>query len=200
MVHYMVQPSIQWKCFLSLIRSNTFPNQILSTESSTETLSNWATAAWTTSKPSALTSTKLTWTNPQNPLKGVFGNFVVKAISHVVQPLSVTTADGISIQLLTNGPSRGNTGGSVFGRIKDGTLSYEAGSWARCFLFVLSRIGTSRSSPVASALGCWNNEIPVPWKASLAKEELGLWSILSTAAVVNTFFLSLGDQTTPSDS
>ena len=101
---------------------------------------------------------------------------------------SVTTADGISIQLLTNGPSRGNTGGSVFGRIKDGTLSYEAGSWARCFLFVLSTLETSRSSPLASALGCWNNEIPVPWKAPWAVLEMGLCLIFSTAALVSTLF------------
>ena len=38
--------------------------------------------------------------------------------------------------------------------------------------------------------GCWNREILVPWKDSCALVELGLWSILSTAAVVKSLPLS----------
>ena len=39
-------------------------------------------------------------------------------------------------------------------------------------------------------------EIPVPWKESFAVVELGLWSMLSTAAVVNTLPRRVGGQTT----
>ncbi len=37
--------------------------------------------------------------------------------------------------------------------------------------------------------------MPVPWKASLAVVELGLWSMLSTAAVVNSPFRRFGGHT-----
>ena len=41
-------------------------------------------------------------------------------------------------------------------------------------------------------------EIAVPWRDPCAVFELGLWSILSTAAVVNRFDLSYEGQTKPS--
>ena len=47
---------------------------------------------------------------------------------------------------------------------------------------------------------CWNNEIPVPWKDSVAVLELGLWSMLSIAPHINTFFLRFGGQTIESRS
>jgi len=40
------------------------------------------------------------------------------------------------------------------------------------------------------AVGCCIKEIPVPWNESLAVVALGLWSILSTAAVVNIWYSS----------
>ena len=43
---------------------------------------------------------------------------------------------------------------------------------------------------------CWSREVPVPWKDSFAVVTVGLWSILSTAAFVNTMSLIVGRQTT----
>ena len=45
-------------------------------------------------------------------------------------------------------------------------------------------------------VGCCTREIAVPWKESLQVVELGLWSMSSTAAVVNRPFLNLLGQTT----
>lgn len=54
------------------------------------------------------------------------------------------------------------------------------------------------SFPFTSDVGCWAREIAVPWNESLKVVELGLWSILSTAAVVNNLFHTLDGQTTAS--
>ena len=56
------------------------------------------------------------------------------------------------------------------------------------------------SFPGSSVVGCWTSEIAVPWNESWALVELGLWSMLSTAAVVNRPSLSLDGHTTPSAS
>ena len=47
----------------------------------------------------------------------------------------------------------------------------------------------SRCSPSDSVGRFWKSEIPVTWKALLAVVELGLWSKLAIAPVVNKFFL-----------
>lgn len=47
------------------------------------------------------------------------------------------------------------------------------------------------SFPLSSVVGCCTSEIAVPWNESWALIELGLWSILSTAEVVNSPSLSL---------
>lgn len=41
-------------------------------------------------------------------------------------------------------------------------------------------------APLAPHRGCWNRDMPVPWKESWAVVELGLWSILWTAAWVKS--------------
>ena len=53
----------------------------------------------------------------------------------------------------------------------------------------------SLSAPEFFILGCWNKDIPVPWKEPSAVVELGLWSILSRAAVVKTLDFSVGGET-----
>ena len=56
----------------------------------------------------------------------------------------------------------------------------------------------ARSSSRESPLGCWNSEMQVPWKDDMAVEADGLWSMLSTADVVNIPLHIIGGQTTPS--
>ena len=64
-------------------------------------------------------------------------------------------------------------------------------------LGVLWRIQCSlRSVPLLRLFGCWKSEIPVPWNESVAVVVLGLWSMLSTAAVVNKPWRTLGGHTT----
>lgn len=48
-----------------------------------------------------------------------------------------------------------------------------------------------RPIPLFWLVGCWNSEIPVPWKEPVQNVELGLWSMLSTAAVVNNPYLNV---------
>ena len=76
----------------------------------------------------------------------------------------------------------------------------------RLFILIGSVMGfvwfTRRSfrwTPGKSLFGCWNKEINVPWNESWALVELGLWSMLSTAPVVNKPPFSLGGQTAPSN-
>lgn len=45
--------------------------------------------------------------------------------------------------------------------------------------------------------GCWNKEMLGPWNDDFTIVEVGLWSILSTAAVVKSSLRSIGEQTTP---
>ena len=65
-------------------------------------------------------------------------------------------------------------------------------------LFVGSKTSVALSFPLSSVFGCCTSEIAVPWNELWALIELGLWSILSTAAVVNSPSLSLDGHTTPS--
>ena len=66
------------------------------------------------------------------------------------------------------------------------------------FTSALSLIG-SRSSPSCSELGCWKMERMLdPWNDVFAVVAVRLWSMLSTAEVINNFFLKTGVQTTPS--
>jgi hypothetical protein len=51
---------------------------------------------------------------------------------------------------------------------------------------------------VSAQLGCWKSEMLVPWKEVVAVVAVGLWSMLSIAAVVNNPFLMTAGQTTPS--
>ena len=44
-------------------------------------------------------------------------------------------------------------------------------------------------SPSLSVDRCWKSEMLVPWKEVVAVVAVGLWSMLSTAAVVNNPFL-----------
>ena len=53
-------------------------------------------------------------------------------------------------------------------------------------------------SPSLSVDRCWKSEMLVPWKEVVAVVAVGLWSMLSTAAVVNNSFLMTAGQTTPS--
>ena len=52
----------------------------------------------------------------------------------------------------------------------------------------------SLSTPGFFIVGCWNKDIPVPWKELFGRIELGLCSILSRAAVVKTWDFSVGGQ------
>ena len=63
-------------------------------------------------------------------------------------------------------------------------------------LTVGSNVSIALSFPGLTVAGCCTREIAVPWKESLQVVELGLWSMLSTAAVVNRPFLNLLGQTT----
>ena len=65
-------------------------------------------------------------------------------------------------------------------------------------LFVGSKTSVALSVPFSSEVGCCTSEIAVPWNESWALIELGLWSILSAAAEVNSPSLSLEGHTTPS--
>ena len=47
---------------------------------------------------------------------------------------------------------------------------------------------TCRSTPRELAVGCWITHIPVLWKDSFAIQDMALWSMLSTHAVVKTCF------------
>ena len=53
-----------------------------------------------------------------------------------------------------------------------------------------------RATP-SSAHGCCKSEIPVPWNEFLAVVALGLWSMLSTTAVVNTLLRRVGGHPWP---
>ena len=79
------------------------------------------------------------------------------------------------------------------------TFVKASGSSGTFFIFTssLSLIGSS-SSPSCSELGCWKMEMLDPWNDVFAVVAVGLWSMLSTAEVVNNFFLKTGGQTTPS--
>ena len=46
--------------------------------------------------------------------------------------------------------------------------------------------------------GCWKTDIPVPWHEIVAVVAEGLWSMLSTADVVNKPFCKMAGQTTSS--
>ena len=48
-----------------------------------------------------------------------------------------------------------------------------------------SKLGRTTFSPLSSEHQCCTSDIPVPWKESAAVVDVGLWSILSTAVVVN---------------
>ena len=67
-------------------------------------------------------------------------------------------------------------------------------------LLVVSITGNWRLTPSLLSARCCVIDIAVPWKESLAVLELGLWSILSTAATVNTSFLKIWGQTILSSS
>ena len=91
--------------------------------------------------------------------------------------------------------------GSLLGKTEGGTFEYRSGSGVSFLVCtVSSRIMIPRSSPVEFSDGCWNNDIPVPCSDPLAVVELGLWSMLSTAAVVNKENRNFGGQTTFSSS
>ena len=49
---------------------------------------------------------------------------------------------------------------------------------------------------LSDTLICWNREMPVPWNEPSADVELELWTMLSIAAVVETFLQSDGGHTT----
>ena len=58
-----------------------------------------------------------------------------------------------------------------------------------------AQVGLCLGHPVVSLLGCWKRDMLVPWKESIPVVELGLWSMLSTAAGKNNPFLRLGRHT-----
>ena len=59
-----------------------------------------------------------------------------------------------------------------------------------------SNVSTSRGAPGSLSDGCCTREIAVPWKDDWELVEFVLWSILSTAAVVNSSPLSFDGQAT----
>ena len=73
------------------------------------------------------------------------------------------------------------------------TLAHTAGS-CNNFIFNESVFPMSLSTPGFFIVGCWNKDIPVPWKELFGQIELGLCSILSRAAVVKTWDFSVGGQ------
>ena len=63
-----------------------------------------------------------------------------------------------------------------------------------------SNVSVALRVPRLSAVGCWTREMAVPWNDVCEVVELLLWSMLSTADVVNSPFLNLDGHTTPSRS
>ena len=89
--------------------------------------------------------------------------------------------------------TRSRTSGSHYICMSGDTLVYDSGSLDIRFFADWSRgQSSSQSVPVLSLLGCWKRDTLLPWKESTAVVELGLWSMLSTAAVVSNPFLRLG--------
>ena len=106
-------------------------------------------------------------------------------------------AFGKDIPFPIRSPFWGGTTGVDDGRIKGGTVVYDSCNVLMALLVEdVSMTTTSRDWPSFSAVGCWNIDMPVPWTESVAVVELGLWSILSTVAVVKRFVLSFGGHTT----
>jgi ABC-type branched-subunit amino acid transport system substrate-binding protein len=54
--------------------------------------------------------------------------------------------------------------------------------------------------PWLLVVGCWTREMAVPWNDVCELVKLVLWSVLSTADVVNNPFLNWDGHTTPSRS
>jgi hypothetical protein len=59
----------------------------------------------------------------------------------------------------------------------------------------LEKIRRMCFSPSLSVDRCWKSEMLVPWKEVVAVVAVGLWSMLSIAAVVNNPFLMTAGQT-----
>ena len=96
----------------------------------------------------------------------------------------------------------GGTNGSGDGSATGLTSVYASGrvDRARCPCKLLSITVTALGVPGNCCVGCCNRDIAVPWKDPCDVVELGLWSMLSTAAVVKTPVTACGGHTTPSDS
>ena len=73
------------------------------------------------------------------------------------------------------------------------------GRYASVFLVAMQSlawvVATVRCTPLNLWAGCWNSDIPVPWNESCEVVELGLWSMLSIAAVVKRPPLGCGGHT-----
>lgn len=74
----------------------------------------------------------------------------------------------------------------------------ESGSSETFFTLFSPNLTESRFSPSLSEVRCWKMEMRVPWNDDVAVVAVGLWSMLSIAAVVNSPFLRGDGQITPS--
>ena len=78
-------------------------------------------------------------------------------------------------------------------------LVYASGSSGTFLTYISdSSLGGSHSAPALSVLGCWKMDTLVPRNDVWAVVAVGLWFMLSTAAVVNNYFLKIGGHITPS--
>ena len=66
-------------------------------------------------------------------------------------------------------PSSFRSTGSFLLRVTGGTSVYDCGSFSKPRLWLLSKaVMVVHSTPIAPRWGCWNMDVPVPWKESWA--------------------------------